>query len=354
MARTSSTSSSSRVPGGALLALAVIVAIELWLGRVGPADLQAHWVDELLHSIDQSSGEQNRMAVVGDSVANQLMHHRPISGMASVVPLVANAGIEMAGYCYVIERYVRNNAPPDAVLIISRNPFLMNLDTIYTENYVQRCFLRWKEVGELTWRKRSPAFGLTMLGYKLCPSFRYRRALHHIILRKEEESSGKGWAPPVQATPKRKRPDVFEAFIGWLLPTRNLEISEEYFEQLARLVGSWGGKLYYLHSPMRESGLADFTEGPNRLRLLSYLRHSERLYPQCVLIEDLARFPDKDFGDGFHFNRVSVRKVAAQVAPLMESMRDGTFRKEDWIIGPEPEAGGPAIRKREPGEARRK
>ena len=88
------------------------------------------------------------VVVLGDSVAHGVFldwHDRP----DTMAMLACSAATETAGQYFLLQRYLKANRPPGAVVCSDGMPFFGNLENRLMENYIQRCFTHWSEIADL-------------------------------------------------------------------------------------------------------------------------------------------------------------------------------------------------------------
>lgn len=153
-------------------AVAIIVLIESLLNGPLHRRFVSHEVDETLQRIETRVFD-SPVVVLGDSVGHGIFKrwkHAP----DAFAFLACNHATEAAGQYFFLRRYLKRNRLPGSVIVADLQPMQGNLEYKVTENFVQRCFTNWEEIGELFWAKLNPEFTLKMIAYKLLPTFKFR------------------------------------------------------------------------------------------------------------------------------------------------------------------------------------
>jgi hypothetical protein len=295
----------------------VIVLCEAAARFFLPGRVSAHEVDDLLHQIETHRFDAD-VVVVGDSVARQLFFS--YRDDPRIAMLAANQAIEAVGYDYVLERYLRANSQPRAIVVMESLFLHRNLEQRYTENYVQRCFTHWNEIAELAWSRRSPTFGLKMAVYSLSTIAAFRLPLQKRLV-------GFANLDPYSGQPRAAKEQtpgtdygLFRRLHEYILSKRKRSISDEYFERLLREAQARGIRVILLPRPLSESAHAridrDLQGQDSRLRDLQ-LQYSRFQYRQ----EALRLYPDSWFRDGIHFKAEHIAQVRQDLAPFLGELQ---------------------------------
>ncbi len=293
--------SSFKVARSALLwAVIAVAAIEHWAGTVLPGAYFSHEVDHLLYDLNRKDMAAPTL-FLGDSVAHQLCRSLDRETIGPYATLAANSALETAGQYYLLERFLDRNPAPDRVVLIMVNPTFGNLAQGYTENYIQRCFLRWHEIVQMTRMKGDPRFGLVMLGYKLSPSFRYRLHLQNEVpfLRAPNIYAG---GDQGMNLPAPNRFDAISALWGLVVKPPSLSVSSRYLERLARKCADEKIVLYYYPTPTTETEYRKSQDSALYRALTDRLRELAGEFPGFHALDVHRVYPDSQaHEDGVHF-----------------------------------------------------
>jgi hypothetical protein len=256
----------------ALLTVIIIAIVEITLSQSLPSRIFSHEVDRVLYDIDRTKYNAD-FVLLGDSIGKQIIDSAlsDYKNGRTCASLGANQAIEMTGQYFLVERYLRNNSKPKAVIFVGCNQLGGNLEQVYTENFFQRCFLRFNEIAELTLHKGSQ-FSFIMMIYKIFPSYRYRLKIQekllgysnanvHTGILNAKKSYGKpGNEARVVANIKYKLSDKYPS-----------AISDIYFNKLVDMLKRKSIKFYYLNAPISESRYKQPNLKESRYRLNEFL-----------------------------------------------------------------------------------
>ena len=319
---------SSRILGSALIWTVLSIILIEWLAqRALPAQHPSHEVDRLLFDLDHGRVPDGDTIFLGDSVGRQIAHALLRQSKGSFVPLASNAAIETPGQYYVLQRYLEHHPAPRRVILMMGNPVEGQLHGNYTENYVQRGFLRWREMAELAWARKSLPFGLVMAGYRISPVFRYRLSLQKKIPLLETpnpyfgqfDMSTPSAAPP--ASTKHGILAVIDAAWNHLRPGPT--IAEIYFLRLAAFLEKRNIEWLYLPLPIPESAARMLRPDEFYGRQIARVAGWSGQFPSMRAGAPPAMYPDDWFRDGSHFHDEPLATVARDYARLLDSMGFG-------------------------------
>ncbi len=280
----------------------------------------SHEMDELLWKLEHESCDKP-VVMLGDSVGRQISLAMRGRGDTYFAPLATSAAVETAGQYFVFLRYLEHNRKPDRVILFMRNPLDGDLRKVCTENYVQRCFTRWREIGSLTWQARDPAFGLRMLSYRLA-SAKYRLHLQRTIPFLPVKDSFEG-IPEDQLLERKKslrKQSLKQRLISLLLPRSTETISEYYFLKLLDECRRRSIPLYFQPTPMRESKISTPEETLRRKALFSRMGELAPDYPLFSYSDVVKSYPDRYFVDGIHIQQSKLSQVSEEYADLMDQI----------------------------------
>ena len=306
---------SSRVLGSAFLwTLLLIALIEGHQALVLPGRYFSHEVDRLLYDLEHGQVATNATLFLGDSVGRQVAAAILSRHPDAMTTLACSAAIETPGQYYLLERYLESHSPPRRVILMMGNPLAGGLRSEYTENYVERCFLRWHEIGELAWARRSLSFGLVMTSYKLCPTLRYRLHLQKAVpgLVTVEPSFG---TMSVVVKPGEGSKSPSHGLLAGLdrhLARRSAgpTIAEDYFRKLCKRLEQQGVELIYLPIPVAQAIAQVYAPGGRLGCQLVTLRGLQPQYAHLKLCGNPPIYPDNWFADGTHLKPERVEQAA--------------------------------------------
>ncbi|MEI7436225.1 MAG: hypothetical protein WCL16_05405 [bacterium] len=316
----------SRLFGSALIwAVMAVVLIERHAQIDLPARLASHEVDQMLYDLDHGRIPNGETLFLGDSVGRQIAHAILRGKRDAFVPLASNAAIETPGQYYILQRYLEHHPAPKRVILMMGNPVEGQLNGNYTENYVQRCFLRWREIEELAWARHSLSFGIVMAGYKLFPTFRYRLNLQKAIPLLETPNPYFGWLdmPTQSGTPKlTTKHGLLDVINAWI-ENRCLspQIASIYFRRLANFLEVRGIEWVYLPIPAPESASRMVQPDGFYGHQVQCVRDLSRMFPLMKIHDRFLTYPDTWFRDGSHLHEKNLPVVAEEYARILTSLR---------------------------------
>jgi hypothetical protein len=286
---------------GLLWSALAVAGLELWLGRALPGRFFRHEVDELLYQLDTRTYHARTLSL-GNSVGRQLDRGIARLEPGFLEPMASNGSLETTGQYLLLRRYLERNPAPENLVLLLDNPFAGSLQLIYTENYIQRCFLRWREIAQLAWWRGSPVFTMSMIAYKLLPSFRYRMDLQlelpfldvtkvYLDLQNADRAQG-GVGKPAGA---------FSRAWQRLVLGPEASISSVSFERMLALCQARGIRVYLVPTPMRESEFRRRSRGVGRSEINARLAALQQRYPCLRYLPDPRVYPDAMFPDTSHF-----------------------------------------------------
>ncbi len=292
--------SSRLIRSGLLATLIAVVAAEWQFGRVLPGHYFRHEVDEILYQLDHRRYD-DRILSLGNSVGRQMDIAIKRLDRKMLRPMSSNAAIEMTGQYFLLRRYLERNPAPEALILWVDDPFQGNLRLVYTQNYIQRCFLRWREIGQIAWWKGSPTFTAEMIAYRWLPSFRFRSDIQKDV--PFLGVSEIGLAPQVAFGNQSGAVSSRSAFSRWwqrrVLGDRS--ISSVAFERLVELCQTRGIELYLIPAPIAESVAESRGPMQGRAEINERLAALQRRFSVLHFMPESRVYPDDEFRDGTHF-----------------------------------------------------
>lgn len=299
---------SSRLRGSALIwTLLVVAGIEFYQARHLPQKYSSHEVDTLLQQLERPV-KPAPLLILGDSVGRQIGSVLAERHPDKILSLACNAAVETTGQYFILKRYADKNPMPSKVILMMRYPLAGNLDTVYTENFVQRCFIHWPEIWSMALTKKDPEFTVMMIAYKFFPSLRYRMHLQKKIpgfLVADTYHGGDILQQPL-TTPQGK---------SLLAPKPQETISSIYLAAMVKFLHEKGVPLVFVWSPRPESHRE--TPAPPLQRQFQELL---REYPGFQVIQPPLFYPNEWFGDGVHLYPKPLQQVANDYQFLPESV----------------------------------
>jgi hypothetical protein len=286
------------------------VAIECALDRPMSNRFFSHRVDELVFDIEHRSYNP-RVLILGDSVGLQVGYVASRRD-TNIVCMATNGGMEMAGHFFLLRRYLRRNPPPEFVVLLMRDPLSGNLRSIYTENYLQRCFGRPGEIASMAWRRRSVPFALTSIAYR-SPSFRYRLQLQGSLSPIQTKITLSGFRPDQTA---RRQANLAERslltrMVDAVFPWPDDTLATTYMRDTLELAKSKGVRCVYIPTPLSDEKYDEKTTSAKYERLTEGLQAFKKSYPgNFDYTLDILRLPAGEFSDTTHLRGGSVPKCA--------------------------------------------
>ncbi len=296
-----------------LWAILIVCVVEFYLHPVFDQRFTSHEVDTMLKRLENNRYD-SPVAVVGDSVGKGIFRKwddRP----ETFATMACNAATSSAGQYFFLQRYLRNNRPPGAVISCETVPFLGNLKNPLTENYVQRCFTNWDEILDLFLTKKDPVFSLKMIAYKLFSTFKYRLHVQKALVGFTNSDIYSGF---VQGNPGINKSNfgIFNKLSRKMLQWRHESIATFYLKKMVGELQSLGIMFYYLPPP---------TVSGKKKVIANALRRFEDLQDQYDNIEVLGSlyrvYPENLFGDGTHLNQEGGDKFRKLIQPELDKIR---------------------------------
>lgn len=317
---------SSRLGGSALIwAVLAVILIEWHAQRTLPARHPSHEVDKLLYDLDHGRIPESDTVFLGDSVGLQIAEGLQSQKIGPFARLASNAAIETPGQYYLFRRYLEHHAPPKRVILMMGNPVEGQLLGDFTENYVQRGFLHWREIAELARARHSLPFSLVMVGYKLFPTFRYRLGLQKMVpLLEKANSFSERFDMTTQSSGKHKftpQHGILDVIAAELTMHRHgPQIAEVYFLRLAALLEERGIEWVYLPIPVSESSSHLFRPDGFFGLQVRRVRELSASFPSLRMYEGFLKYPDDQFRDGTHFDQKFLPPVAEEYVRILDSL----------------------------------
>jgi len=304
----------------------VIAATEALLCRFLPGRYFNHEVDHILYDVEHVAYNAT-VLVIGDSVGNGIFDSwRNDSGRNEVDPLAVltcNQAIEMPGQYYLVRRYLRKHPRPGAVLFCGIDPRSGNLEQALTENYFQRCFTRWVEIGECFGATGNPVFAGKMLLYKLLPSFKYRVHLQRRLIGIGDPEILAN--PGARASDARKSYGLFSLAAHAMQKARGDRLSPVYLRRTIASLEHEGIPFYYLPPPALRAS------NKYRLGVLSKQQALAQEFRNYTVLSDLyVTYPDDHFCDGYHLSAKGIEAYHTLLRePLAAIVADARARQDD-------------------------
>ncbi|HMP77170.1 MAG TPA: hypothetical protein PKE12_12815 [Kiritimatiellia bacterium] len=285
---------------GLLWTILAVAGIEFALSRTLPDHYFRHEVDELLREVDTRRFTARNLSL-GNSVGRQLDRGIDKLEPGFLEPMSSNGSLETTGQYLILRRYLERNPQPRNLILWMDNPFAGSLHLIYTENYIQRCFLRWREIGLLAWWKGSPTFAANMVAYKLLPSYRYRMELQEELPFLEVMKVMGDLQNAARArTGLGVRESVWTRH--WQDYTRDGQsISSVALERMLALCQARGIHVYLIPTPMREREATRRDRRGGRTEINQRLAALADRYDVLHYLPDQPVFPNDMFPDTAHF-----------------------------------------------------
>lgn len=306
----SNSSISSFRPGPAFLGtLVLVVLLELVAARTLPSKQFNHLVDRILFEL-RTRPCAAEVLILGDSVGRQIS-----LGLARAVPdriktFASNASLETVGQYFLFRRYLERNPPPRDLVLILVNPLAGNLDQVFTQNYIQRCFIQWSEIGDLAVNYRSPKFSAVMLGYKLLPSLRYRNYFQDLVgVSRIGRSAGEPAEPTVPQLQPKTRSEGLDRLFAKGFSRNATTISEVYFRKMLRLAAERGVRVVFIPTPLPESKAREYTNSSKYKNMVLQLDRYRSEFTNLVVASPRMYPADYALPDGVHFKKDALAQV---------------------------------------------
>lgn len=322
MRNRSSISSFRWLRSGLLWTVLAVAAIEAGQGRFLPSRFFSHEVDEILFQIDTRHYQAEYLAL-GNSVGRQLASAIAGKDPGFFEPMASNASIETTGQYLLLRRYLERQPAPRGVVLFLDDPFNGNLTLVFVENYIQRCFLRWREIGELAWLRGSPVFTALMVGYKAMPTFRYRLHLQNRIPFLASDTVYLGMRPEeLERAGGGVQESAFYRLWQRLTRKPGQSASAVSLERMLRLCEARGIDVYLVPTPIRQGEAARRAARPERRAITDRLAALQRAYPRLHYLPEPRVYPDDWFRDGVHFKQEYLADRAAEYHDLLKDWMD--------------------------------
>lgn len=301
MLKTSSIFSFKIFSSALLWAVMAIICIEAFCRHALPLSAASHEVDRALNDVRLNSYDAE-IVCLGDSVGRQVLLNTPIDGGNSFIFLGTNAAIEMPGQYYLTKRYLQSNKAPKAVVFIGLNPLGRNLQSRFTENFFQRCFLMLHEICEIT-LYRGIEFGLVMVFYKLFPAYRYRLYLQNLLLGFTNAKITSGPDDNGSAAGKY-RYGFLNRLTSFGRYGKSAAISDIYFDKLVRTLYDKRINFYFICAPLPQLHPKARLNRLNNDLFMQYCEQLSAKYNNFYLFGNQEYYPDNLFqADGSHLNK---------------------------------------------------
>lgn len=297
----------------------IVIVIEAMAAWTLPHHFWNHVVDERLYTLEHEPLPDRPLLLLGDSVAHQLSPCLERAMTNRLLSLTCNLMVETTGHHYLYERYVERHPPPRTVFLILHNPLEGNLRSQFTENYIQRCFLKWREITELAVDKKSLLFTGTMVLYKFFPTFRYRMHLQQSaewLMVTDGVLGQLAQETPVPDHPRHSLGYYWQRFT--FAPTQAPLLSAIHLERLIQATQRDGAQLIICFRPMRDDRQPLFFGNGFYAQLVVELQAIASRYSHVSVLPDGHFYPEAWFADEVHFHPEYVDRVAADYLPVLE------------------------------------
>jgi len=310
------------------IAIIAVIIIEIVV-RPYLNSFVSHEVDWTLRALHKKNMNQH-VVILGDSVGRGIFADWKFK-KGSVVKLACNQATESAGQYFFLNRFLKNNKVPGAVIICNLSSSSGNLDQVLTENYIQRCFTRWDEIFDIFRVKMDPVFTVKMIAYKMLNTFKYRL---HLQQRLAGFTNSNVYSGAIDNQNEVKTGHgLFQAIKEKLASMRHDEsISLYYLKRMLKELNGYGVPLYYLPPPTMKSNddLHRAVEDS-----LSLFKELGKQYADVHVLDDAyTSLPMSYFSDGVHLNELGVSKYQPSIQPqidkiLQEAERHKELMRED-------------------------
>jgi hypothetical protein len=201
------------------------------------------------------------------------------------------------------------------------DPFNGKLEQTLTENYVQRCFTRWDEIGSLLAAKRDPVFSAKMVFYRLFTSFKYRLHLQRSLVGfsnrppREDRRAESPSAPALRG--------LFGLLDNALNGERKSGMPSKYLDRMLGMLEAEGIDMHALPPPSTRQAARTVTRGLKKME--SWAKPAGNLTLHADLYNIL---PPDSFRDGTHLNREGLIAWRRHIRPAMDALlEEGRLRQ---------------------------
>ncbi len=303
------------------IAVIAVVLIEL---LVGPyvRSFESHEVDATLKFLEKSD-KNYRVVLLGDSVGRGVFNDWKFN-KGSIAKLACNQATETTGQYFFLKRYLENNKMPGAVIVCDRSPGVGDLKQSLTENYIQRCFTRWREILGLFQAKIDPVFTVKMVAYRLLVTFKNRLHLQRFLAGFTNSDVYSGVVSNISTV--KAGYGLFDVIEDRLDAGRGESVSLRYLKRMLSDLEGYGVPLYYLPPPTSEA-----TDESHRLvlRSLATLRELDRQFSGLHVIGDAyIRLPESNFSDQVHLNEQGLTAYRPTIQPLVDGILADAVRRQ--------------------------
>ena len=301
-----------------LWAVVIVAVVEFFVQPLLQDRFVSHEVDWTLKRI-RTTRFDAPVVVLGDSVAHGVFldwHDRP----DTMAMLACSAATETAGQYFLLQRYLKANRPPGAVVCSDGMPFFGNLENRLTENYIQRCFTHWSEIADLLAVKKDPVFTVKMVAYKLLPTLRYRLHLQQAIAGFTNSDVYFGFIPGDTGESPSDH-GLFTLLSEKVNGGRKESISTLYLKRMIGQLRSADIPFYYWPPPVQ-------ADGENRVRTtMARFQKLQPEYDNLRVLDTLFQvYPADRFRDGAHLNALGLEEYHRFMTPRMRPLVEGARR----------------------------
>lgn len=292
----------------------LIVAIEVSVHGILSEKFISHEVDWTLRHL-QSTKNNEPVVILGDSVGYGIFGGWNFRS-GKIASLACNQATETAGQYFFLKRFLENNKAPGAVVICDRTPFAGNLNQIFTENYVQRCYTRWSEIVSLMFVKLDPVFTIKMITYKCLSTLKYRLQLQREFTGFTNSDANPGI--PKNYGSDQSRYGIIDVMSKIQHRLQKETIAEHYFKKILAEMGRIDVPLYYIPPPSRLNINAN-----HRLAQSAIIRVEElqKEYKNLSLIKEFyQQLSEGYFSDAVHLNGAGIELFRSAMQPTMEKI----------------------------------
>ena len=297
-----------------ILALLIIISLEIALHSHLMGTFSSHEVDSTLRELDKQ-GQNQPVVVLGDSVGHGIFTGWRVK-TGRIANLACNQATEAAGQYFFLKRFLTNNTTPGAVISCDLSPLRGNLNQIYTENYIQRCFTKWSEIYDLLIAKRNPAFTAKMIAYKFFTTYKFRLHLQKKLIGYTNSDIYSGVSRGKNSA--NARHGLVKILTDAIQGLRQESISQYFFKKILLELELLHIPLYYL-PPSTQLG----NNQTNMLvrNSLHDLKNLQLQFKNLTLLPDLyQQNPTQYFRDGIHLNGKGLILYREAISEVVENI----------------------------------
>jgi len=321
---------SKKLPLAFLWAISIIIIIEVVFFRTMPPDLFNHEVDSALYDIEHKDYGAD-IVFLGDSLGGSILwvydeQLATDNDKSGYVIIPGNQAIEMTGQYFLAKRYLARNKNPKAIIYMGFRPFGTNLNSLFTENYIKRCFLKPYEIIELM-RYKGLGFGFIMLVYKLFPTYKYRLHIQNYLTGFANTDIYSGLLLKVNKIPRiTKSKYSLNSLLPFLKYEKYASIADTHLKKLLDLLKQKSIRIYFVNPPVAESRFKKLTQWKWYNMLFNDYENWKSIYKNFYFSRELQIYPDEYFShDKNHLTKKGRMRAAKEFREKLARIKKELF-----------------------------